>query len=422
MEQGYYPRILDNILNDYLDAFGAVLIQGPKWCGKTTTAILKAKSVLKMQDPDQSSSYLQMANFMPSKLLEGETPRLIDEWQMAPVLWDAVRNTVDSRGKEGQFILTGSTVVDDDQVMHSGTGRIAPLNMYPMSLFESKESNGTVSLKSLFQSKDKFEGAYSGLSVENLAFAICRGGWPASITKKKASSQLITRSYVDAICNSDASRVDGVSKKPERVRALLQSYARNISTLATNKTILADIKANDGEMTEPTMYTYLAALKRLYVIEDVSAWNLSIRSASAIRSSNKKGFSDPSIAAAALGLSSDDLLADLNTFGFFFESLCLRDLKVYSTALGGTISYYNDRYGLECDAVLHLNNGKYALFEMKLGSSEIQNGANHLLEMDHLIKGKHMKALSLLMVFTGGEYAYQREDGVFIIPIACLKD
>lgn len=422
MAHEYYPRILDNVLKDYLDAFGAVLIRGPKWCGKTTTALQRAKSVLKMQDPDHSSSYLQMANFMPSKLLEGETPRLIDEWQMAPVLWDAVRNEVDSRRKEGQFILTGSTVIDDDQVMHSGTGRIAPLNMYPMSLFESMESNGSVSLKSLFQINEKFEGARSVLNIEKLAFAICRGGWPASINKKESSSQLIARSYVDAICNSDASRVDDISKKPERVRALLNSYARNISTLATNKTILEDIKANDNEMTEPTMYTYLSALKRLYVIDDIPAWSPSIRSVSAIRSSNKKGFSDPSIAVAVLGLTSEDLLNDPNTFGFFFESLCLRDLKIYSTSLGGTISYYHDRYGLECDAVLHLNNGKYALIEMKLGSREIQDGANHLLEMDKLIKSKHMKAPSFLMVLTGGEYAYQREDGVFVIPIACLKD
>lgn len=422
MKREYYPRIIDKLLDDYLEAFGATLIKGPKWCGKTTTAEQKAKSVLKMQDPDHSASYLKMADFMPSKLLEGETPRLIDEWQMAPVLWDAIRTAVDNRNEEGQFILTGSNVVDDDLIMHTGTGRIASLKMYPMSLFESKESNGTVSFKALIHAPDHFKGAHSELSVNELAYVICRGGWPASIKKKKATSLLIAKSYVDSICESDASRVDGVSRKPHRLRALLRSYARNISTLAANTTILADANANDVEMNETTMYSYLAALRQLFVIDDVPAWSPSIRSASAIRSSSKKGFSDPSIAAAAMGLSPEALLNDFNTFGFIFDCLCIRDLRVYSTAFGGTVSYYHDRYGLECDAVVHLDDGTYALVEMKLGSKEIEEGAKHLLELADLVKEHNMKTPSLLMILTGGEFAYQREDGVFIIPIGCLRD
>jgi len=396
------------------------LSKGPKWCGKTTTAEQHSNSVIKLQDPDNSASYLQMANFMPSRLLEGKTPRLIDEWQVAPNLWDAVRNAVDLRGKEGQFILTGSTIVNDDSIMHSGTGRIAQLNMSTMSLFESRESNGSVSLAALFN-KEKLHDGISSLSVEDLAFAICRGGWPAAISKKRSAALLIAQSYVDAICNTDASSVDGSSKNPDRVRSLLRSYSRNISTLATNSSILKDIRQNDIGINETTMYKYISALKQLYVIQELPAWNPAIRSATAMRSANKKGFSDPSIAAASLGLGPDQLLDDLDTFGFFFESLCMRDLSVYSSALGGRISYYHDRYGLECDIVLHLRDGRYGLIEVKLGSKEVEEGVSHLLKLNGLIEENKMKLPSFCMVLTGGEFAYQRDDGVYVIPIGCLR-
>ncbi len=426
----YLPRIIDDLLDERLDAVGAVLIAGPKWCGKTTTAEQKAKSVIKLQDPDKTKGYLATADVQPSLLLQGENPRLIDEWQMAPVLWDAVRNYVDVKNEEGLFILTGSTTVDDSSIMHSGTGRISRMVMYPMSLYESKESNGKVSLRELFWDNSyDINGICSELTIPELVFAACRGGWPSGLGKKSAQARLfVAQNYVDSVCTGDASTVDGVKRSPERVRAVLQSYARNISTLASDKTILADVSSNYSDITMPTLSSYISALERLYVIEDIPAWCPSIRSATTIRSGKKKEFTDPSIAVAALGLSPDILLEDLNTFGYIFECLCIRDLKVYSAALGGTISYYHDRYGLEADCVLHLSNGRYALIEFKLGSREIEEGAKHLLELKRLIikaneEGRaRLREPDLLMVITGGEMAYTREDGVKIIPIGTLRD
>ncbi len=426
----YFPRMMDQILTETLEYIGAVLIVGPKWCGKTTTAAKQAKSILQMQDPDKTKGYLATAETKPSLLLMGENPRLIDEWQNAPVLWDAERTAVDNRGEEGLYILTGSTVVDDDSIMHTGTGRIARLQMMPMSLYESKESNGSISLSALFDQEDcDIDGLSSQLSIEDLVFAACRGGWPASVEKKSTKAALfVAKSYLDNICDTDCSAVDGVKRDPKRVRALLQSYARNISTLATNTSILKDMRANFFDMSEATMYSYLNALNRLFVIDDVPAWSPSIRSATTIRSGNKKEFIDPSIAVAALGLSPDQLLLDLNTFGFIFETLCIRDLKVYSSSQGGTVSYYHDRLGLEADCVLHLADGRYALIEFKLGSREITEGANHLLDLQELIRAYNQRGDGflaephLLIVITGGEMAYRRPDGVYIIPIGCLKD
>ena len=416
----YLPRVIDSILEEYLDAFGAVLIRGPKWCGKTTTAEQIAKSVLRMQDPDNFRAHLDMANFMPSRLLEGDTPRLIDEWQMAPVLWDAVRNAVDERQKVGQFILTGSTVINHEQILHSGTGRIAKIDMMPMSLFESDESNGTVSLEELFAGKD-FSGATSDLSVENLVFAICRGGWPASIGLSEKASLLVARSYIEAICSDDTCRIDPSVSDPNRVRAILRSYARNLTTLASNRSILKDIVVNDLMMDESTLYRYMTALKSLFVIQDNPAWNPAIRSSTTMRSIAKKGFVDPSMAVAALALSPSELLDDLKTLGFFFESLCIRDLQIYAAKQGGEISYYRDRYGLECDIVLHLENGSYALIEAKLGSREIDEASEHLLKLKDLISMNKLHQPSFLMVLTAGKYAYRRDDGVLVIPIGCLK-
>lgn len=430
MPENYLPRIVDNILAERLEAVGAVLIAGPKWCGKTTTAEQQAKSVLKLQDPDKTQGYLKTAEVKPSLLLKGENPRLIDEWQMAPVLWDAVRNAVDERGEEGLFILTGSTTVDSSTIMHSGTGRISRMVMYPMSLFESEESNGQISLHALFENPEMdIDGIMSNLTVEELVFAACRGGWPSSLTKKTEKAQLfVSQNYVDNICDSDASTVDGVKRSSERVRAVLRSYARNLSTLATEKTILDDVTANYSDITAPTLVSYVDALEKLYVIENVPAWCPAIRSASAMRSGKKREFVDPSIAVAALGLSPDGLLVDLNTFGFIFECLCIRDLKAYSSAWNGSVSYYHDRYGLEADCVLHLSDGRYALIEFKLGSREIEEGAAHLCQLKQLIreanekKGPRIREPDLLIVLTGGEMAYTRNDGVKVIPIGTLRN
>jgi len=427
----YLRRIVDSELDLRLEAFGATLIVGPKWCGKTTTAMQKAKSVLRLQDPDKRAGYLATAQTKPSLLLQGETPRLIDEWQDAPMLWDAVRTAVDDRQEEGLFILTGSTSVDDKGILHTGTGRISRLKMYPMSLYESKESNGSVSLKKLFFEKDyEIDGAVSHLSVEQLIHSACRGGWPSSIEKKTdAARLLIAKEYLTNICEADITTVDGVARNPVWTEAIVKSYARNLSTLAKKITIHKDVIANADSMSLATLDSYINALERLFVIEDIEAWSPAIRSATVIRLGNKRGFADPSIAVAALGLTPEVLQMDLKTFGFIFESLCIRDLKIYSHALGGRISYYHDRYGLEADAVLHLDDGRYALIEIKLGSAEIEEGAQHLIQLKELVKGtiendrkSTLREPDMLIVITGGEMAYERSDGIKIIPIGCLKD
>lgn len=427
----YLPRIIDHELSLRLEAFGATLIVGPKWCGKTTTGEQKAKSILRMQDPDRREGYLTTAATKPSLLLKGENPRLIDEWQMAPVLWDSVRTAVDQRQEEGLFILTGSTSVDSRKIMHSGTGRISRMKMYTMSLFESRESNGSISLRALFDDPTlDIDGIMSELSVDELIFAACRGGWPASLRRKSDSAKLlIARDYTRNICESDISTVDGVSRNPAWTTMILRSYARNVSTLAKKINIYRDVEANADSMTLPTLDAYLNALEQLFVIEDVEAWCPAIRSATALRSGRKREFTDPSIPVAALGLTPEYLQTDLKTFGFLFECLCIRDLKVYSQAMGGRISYYHDRYGLEADAVLHLEDGRFALIEFKLGSREIELGAKHLLQLADLIR-KHneeetqvpLREPDLLMIITGGDMAYTREDGVKVVPIGTLRD
>ena len=427
----YLPRIVDDELTLRLEAFGATLIVGPKWCGKTTTGEQKAKSILRMQDPDRRDGYLATAATKPSLLLKGANPRLIDEWQVAPVLWDAVRTDVDQRQEEGLFILTGSTSVDNSKIMHSGTGRISRMKMYPMSLFESKESNGEISLKALFDHPDMdIDGIASELTVEKLIFAACRGGWPAALRRKSDVAKLmIAKDYLNNICESDISTVDGVQRNPTWTNMILRSYARNVSTLAKKTNIYRDVASNADSMTLQTMDTYLNALEKLFVIEDVEAWCPAIRSATTIRSGKKRGFIDPSIPVAALGLTPEYFQSDLKTFGFIFECLCIRDLKVYSQALGGRVSYYHDRMDLEADAVLHLDDGRFALIEFKLGSREIEEGAKHLLQLQELIRKYNEKEKQvplrepdLLMVITGGEMAYTREDGVKVVPIGTLRD
>lgn len=427
----YLGRIADRLLKLRLEAFGAVQIKGPKWCGKTTTAVMHAKSVIKMQNPDTREGYLATARTKPSILLKGETPRLIDEWQVAPMLWDAVRNEVDERRLKGQFILTGSTVVDNDEIMHSGTGRISQMPMYTMSLWESKESNGKISLRELFDNKSiDIDGIQSNLSVENLIFAACRGGWPASLDDMSNDAKLlIAKDYLNIICDEDISRVDKTRRNPALARLIMRSYARNICTLAKKTSMLADVSVEMEGVTIKTFDDYVEALERLFVIEDIEAWSPAIRSATVIRSGKKRYFTDPSIAVAAMGASPASLEMDLKTFGFIYECMCLRDLRIYSQALGGRLSYYHDRYGLEADAVLHLDDGRYALVECKLGSRDIEEGANHLLTLKNLIIEKNktekqapLRIPDLLMVLTGGEMAYTRADGVKVVPLSCLRD
>lgn len=426
----YLKRIVDEDLQLRLDSVGATIIVGPKWCGKTTTAEQKAKSILRLNDPDMREAYIATAQTKPSNLLKGENPRLIDEWQEAPELWDAVRTSVDLRREPGLYILTGSTTIKKDNIHHSGTGRISRLKMYPMSLYESSESNGSVSLADLFNKPNvDIDGKQSQLGINDLIFAACRGGWPSSLSLKTDKAKLfIAKDYVNNICESDISSIDKIERSPSKTRLLLRSYARNISTLATNASLINDINANEN-MSESSFYEYLDALKRLYVIEDIEAWCPNIRSKTSMRSSNKREFIDPSIAVSALALSPEYLETDLKTFGFIFECLCIRDLKVYSNSLGGKLSYYRDKFGLEADAVLHLDDGKYALIEIKLGSKEIEEGAKHLSELKKLIT-KHnetesqikLRAPDLLIVLTGGPIAYRRDDDVLVIPIGCLKD
>ncbi len=429
----YLARIADNLLKLRLQAFGAVQIVGPKWCGKTTTALQQAKSVIKMQDPDKREGYFATARTKPSLLLKGDTPRLIDEWQVAPVLWDSVRTVVDERNSKGQFILTGSTVVEDakGEVMHTGTGRISKMQMYPMSLFESKESTGSISLSELFDNDSlDIDGVMSEMTVEKLIYAACRGGWPASLDVSSEQAQLLIASdYVNAICDDDISRVDGVKRQSSLARLVMRTYARNICTLVKKSKMLEDVAAEMEKTSMPTFDDYVSALQKLFVIEDVDAWCPAVRSAAAIRSGAKRCFVDPSIAVAALGLSPKSLELDLRTFGFIFECMSIRDLRVYSQALGGRVSYYHDRYGLEADIVLHLADGRYALIECKLGSREIDEGAKHLLQLRQLIREKNkeekqmkIREPDLLIVLTGGEMAYTREDGVKVIPLATLKD
>ena len=428
----YLKRTADVVLEERLEAFGAVLIEGPKWCGKTTTAEQVANSVIKLQDPDMRNEYLATAAAKPSLLLKGATPRLIDEWQDAPVLWDAVRTTVDKRQEQGQSILTGSNTLDKSQTHHSGNSRITKMQMIPMSLWESQESNGKISLRELFDNPNlDIDGIESNMTVEDLIFSACRGGWPGTMNIKKESAKLlIARNYIKTVCSEDISRVDGVQRDEHLARMILRSYARNISTLAKKSLMIADV-AFSGEVScsEPTFDDYVGALKKLFVICDVEAWCPAIRSKTAIRSGLKRAFVDPSIAVAALGLTPESLMVQLNTFGFIFEQMCIRDLKAYTLDFDSHISYYRDRYGLEADLVLHLGDGRYALIECKLGSREIEDGASHLLELKRLIREYNQKEKQvplrepdLMIVVTGGKMAYTRPDGVKIIPLACFKD
>lgn len=421
VQKEYYPRLCDGLIEQKLSTSGAVLIEGPKWCGKTRTGQHLSKSTLFMQDPDKNAGYMQLADTMPSRLLLGAKPRLLDEWQEAPVLWDAVRFDVDKTGEWGQYILTGSAVPRDDmQPKHTGTGRISRVKMRPMSLFESNESDGSVSLSDLFSGITDVTGENS-LTIPDIANVICRGGWPEAVVKKTYSPQ-IAQNYVEAVVNYDIKRVDGVDRNSHRVQQLLRSYARNISTMATMSTILADVQANDTMFSEPTLYSYVNALRRIFLIEDIPAWKPSLRSKSAIRTSEKRQFVDPSIATAAMKVDAEGILNDFEYFGFLFESLVARDLRIYTQTLGGDVFHYRDRDKLEADLILHLHNGQWAAIEVKLGSKDIEDGARHLCALKKKVDTDKIGEPAFLMVVTGGQFAYRRDDGVFVVPIGCLRN
>lgn len=428
----YLHRVADEMLQERLEAFGAVLIEGPKWTGKTTTAEQHAKSVIKLQDPDMADEYLATAAAKPSLLLKGDKPRLIDEWQDAPVIWDAVRTAIDNaNGVSGQYILTGSNAVDKTKIKHSGTGRITRMKMYPMSLWESQESSGEISIRELFDNPESdIDGASGKLDVPELIRVACRGGWPATLQKTQKSAMLVAKDYVNSVCENDISTVDGKQRNPKIARQIMRSYARNISTLAKKTNILADITASgDITISMDTYDDYVQALEKLFVIQDIDAWCPAIRSKTSLRSAPKRCFTDPSIAVAAMNISAEALEVQLKTFGFIFEQMCVRDLKAYTADFNSRISYYRDRYGLEADLVLHLEDERYALIECKLGSQEIEEGAKHLLEIRRLIQEYNkvenqvpLREPDLLIVLTGGQMAYTRADGVKVIPLTCLKD
>ena len=421
----YKVRIADQLLAEKLEAMGAVLIEGPKACGKTKTAEQHAKSVLYMDDPSKKDQYKQLAQTNISYLIKGEKPRLIDEWQSVPQFWDAIRFDVDHSEGDGHYMLTGSAVPADlSQIEHTGTGRFGWLTMRPMSLWESEESNGEISLSSLFNTSEQI-GAENPLTIEALTFAVCRGGWPKSLEKGNEKAALMqAKEYFKAICNNDISRVDGITRNSERTKRIMRSYARHQGTQASIPTILADIASNETEeISDETIASYLSALRKIFVIEDMPAWNPNLRSKAAIRTSDTRYFVDPSIATSALGLGPNDLINDLNTFGLLFETLCVRDLRVYADALDGTVYHYRDKNGLECDAVIHLDNGSFGLIEIKLGGNKlIEEGAATLNALANIIDTTRMKSPAFKMVLIGvGEYAYKREDGVLVVPIGCLR-
>lgn len=424
-EKAYLKRLADEQLELQLEAAGVVVVEGAKWCGKTTTALQQANSVIFMDEPKRKEEYLRLAESDIEVLLDGNTPRLIDEWQKAPQFWDACRYLVDRRGDEGQFILTGSAEpVDQSKMSHTGTGRVGWVKMRPMSLYESGESNGNVSLGELFEGRFKpAEG--NELNLKELCYLICRGGWPKAIGKSERAALKQAYNYIDAVAKREIIEVDKVHRSESNTRRLLRSYARHQASQATNGTISADLKANDGNtLNDATIASYLNALRKIFVIEDMEAWNPNLRSKAAIRTTDTRYFVDPSIAIASLGLGPNDLMKDLNTLGLLFETLVVRDLRVYAEALDGSVFHYRDNNGLECDSVLHLRNGHYGLVEIKLGGETLINeGASNLLSLAKKIDTEKMYAPSFMMVVVGtGRYAYRREDGVLVVPIGCLRN
>lgn len=420
----YIKRIVDDEIKNKLSYTGAILIKGPKWCGKTTSAKQIAKSILEMQNPDLQDNYIELANTKPSLLLEGDKPRLIDEWQLAPKLWNAVRYSVDNTGLSNQYILTGSATPNEDPSLHSGVGRFAFVTMKPMSLYESGESNGKISLLDILNGKRNIDGIKTDLDYEKIAYVLCRGGWPNSINLPEKQSLEIPKNYIDVLCESDISRIDNTKRDPNLARAILKAYARAVSTIDSNQTICNDVKANYADISDKTINDYISILKKLYVIEEIDAWNPNIRSKTSIRTSPKKSMIDPSLAVAALGCSPRDIMMDIRTFGLLFENLVNRDLSIYVNSIGGTLKHYRDRYDLECDNVIHFNNGKYALIETKLGGTKIKEAEEHLNTLKKLILDNEPKLgpPEFMMIITGTDMAYTTDNDILVVPIGCLKN
>ncbi|MDR1993160.1 MAG: DUF4143 domain-containing protein [Nitrososphaerota archaeon] len=423
MNNDYLPRIADKKMNIALQSAGAVLVVGPKWCGKTETAKQFAKSTLFMQHPDFTENYLKMASLKPSELLEGETPRLIDEWQDAPILWNAVRFTVDQRKKRGQFILTGSVVPKMGKNMHSGAGRISRLTMRTMSLFESNESTGEISLADLFGGKTGMIGT-AKQTLDEIAYILLRGGWPETVKEKTAEVAMKTVfDYVETLISDDMSRVDGKKRNPVRVRSLLRSIARHISSPVKNSTILGDLIANDETFSDKTVADYINALKKLYVIDDLPVWRVAMRSKTAVRTTSKRHLTDPSIAGVLLGANKEKLFNDFNTFGLLFESMVVRDLRVYADSLNGSVFYYRDKLGNEVDAIVELSDGQWGAIEVKMGTGEEEKkAASTLLKFKERVNTEKMGMPSFLAIITATQVAYQRDDGIWVIPLGCLKN
>lgn len=421
----YLSRVTDELLMRKLRSSAAVLVEGTKWCGKTSSCVQLAKSIIYIQDPDKRNMYRKIADTQPSLLLQGETPRLIDEWQTIPVLWDAVRFAADQRQQMQQFLLTGSaTPLNDDEnedIEHTGMGRIARVKMRPMALWESKESAGQVSLKALFDGTQEMGLFENPLTLQDIAFVMCRGGWPGALGLEKDDALEVAFNLVEELVNVDIHKVDNTEKNPDRVRSILRSYARNISTMATATTIMTDVRANDISITDKTLSNYLTALKRLFIVEDLKAWQPSLRSKAGIRTSHKRHFVDTSIATAVLELTPQSVLEDFNLFGFLFEDLCLRDMRIYTQTLRGDVYHYHDNTELESDMILRLYDGRWAAVEVKTGSKEIDEAAKNLIKLSELVDTSKVGKPSFLMVLTGGQYAYRREDGIFVVPIGCLK-
>lgn len=424
MKNGYRPRLVDAELTKRLKSIGAIVIEGAKWCGKSTTAEHHSRSAVFMDDPRRRTQYMIFAEDNPELLLNGETPRLIDEWQLTPILWDAIRYTVDHRQGMGQFILTGSAKPTDRvKISHSGTGRFAWLRMRPMSLFESGDSSGEVSLSKLFETSDRAIACAANSGLQRIAFLVCRGGWPVVTELSDDVALFPAKDYYDAVVNVDIREVDGVDRSVERAKRLMRSYARFQGTQASVRQVVEDMNGGDMNVAEDkTIRNYLDALRSMFVIEDMPAWNPNLKSKTAIRTTDTHYFVDPSIAVAALGIGPGDLMNDLKTFGLLFETLCIRDLRVYSQRLNGEVYHYRDKNGLECDAVIHLPDGNYALIEIKLGGEKlIEEGANSLLRLASKIDTDRMKQPSFLMVLTAtGSFAYRRKDNVLVVPISTL--
>ena len=419
--KNYLPRLIEKEIEKQMKAMGCVVIEGPKWCGKSTTGERFAKTIVKLQKKEVLKKYQTFATTDSSLLFEGVRPIMFDEWGLLPELWDYIRVEVDESGKRGEFILTGSAKPLEDSKRHSGIGRIVKIRMRPLSLWESKDSTGQVSLKDLFAGCRKVT-ANCKLGLRDIAFIICRGGFPETIGEEMETALTLSQNYFKALVEDDITDIDDIKRNPERARKIIQSYARNISSTATNKTLKDDITSSDETLDEKTLSSYTNALRKMYVIEDVVAWSPKLRSKTTIRASAKRQFADPSIATAALGATPNDLINDLNTFGFLFESLCIRDLRIYAEALGGTVYHYQDNGGLEADAIVHLANGDWGAIEIKLGANEIEEGAANLITLKKRVDEKKMKEPKFLMILTGLDYGYTRPDGVHVVPIGCLRD